>query len=145
MTRPATPRPRCADWPERLAGLMHDRLTAPFAWGRQDCVTLAADAVLALTGADPLAEIRGTYDSEAAAEAIITGDGNLYRLACRLWQQAGLPQLSAPALAQRGDVAWVEVENTQAMGVVVGSQVAVPGPDGLTFVPLTAVLRAWAT
>ena len=144
MSRPVSPRRRVADWPERLAGLVEGRMLSPFAWGLQDCVTLAADAVAALTDVDPLASLRGTYATEAEAEAIIARDGNLYRLVCRLWAEAGLPQCP-PALAQRGDTAWVQGENDQAMGVVLGAVVAVPGADRLRFHPASAILRAWVT
>lgn len=144
MTRPASPIARAPDWPERLAELVETRLETPFAWGTHDCVAWAADAVLALTGRDPLAELRGTYATEAEAEAIIAGDGNLYRLVSRLWAEAGLPQCP-PLLAQRGDTAWIQGANDQAMGVVLGEVVAVPGPDRLAFYPLDAILRAWVT
>jgi len=134
---------RTQDWPELLAALIEARREAPFAWGEQDCCTLAADAVLAFTGVDPMAALRGSYASEAEAEAILAGQGGLAELAARQAAAVGLGDCH-PAFAQRGDVALVEHGNTLAMGVVVGAAVAVPGPDGLLFLPPAAIQRAWS-
>lgn len=144
MIRPPSPHRRLPGWPELLADYAAARMTTPFAWGSHDCVGFAAGGVAALTGLDPLAPLRGTYGSEAEAEAIIAADGNLFRLVCRLWAEAGLPPCP-PTLAQRGDTAWIQGENDQAMGLVLGDSIAVPGPDRLAFYPLSAALRAWVT
>lgn len=134
---------RAQDWPERLAALIEERREMPFAWGEHDCCTLAADAVLAMTGVDPMEALRSTYASEAGAEAILDEEGGLEALAARLAVTAGLGECH-PGFAQRGDAVLVEHGNALAMGVVLGDAVAVPGPDGLVFLPPSAVLRAWS-
>lgn len=134
---------RSQDWPERLAAFIDARRYAPFAWGTNDCATLAADAVLELTGVDPMASLRGTYGTEDEADGVISAAGGLEALADSLAAAAGLGAC-LPLFAQRGDVVLVEHGNILALGVVTGDAVAVPGPDGLAFLPLRAAARAWA-
>jgi hypothetical protein len=62
---------RYSDWEERLA-VYRDRVEEePFVWGTHDCALFAAGCVNAMTGVDPAAAFRGTYDSRiGAAEAL---------------------------------------------------------------------------
>lgn len=142
--RPPSPTPRLPDWPERLAALVEARRDAPFAWGSHDCGLFAADAVLACTGEDPAADLRGAYATEAAAEAMLAPLGGLYGLMRRIQARRGTAMIP-PALAQRGDTVLIPVGNELAVGVVLGADVAVPGPDGLVFLPLADARRAWVT
>ncbi|EHM01164.1 hypothetical protein HMPREF9946_02239 [Acetobacteraceae bacterium AT-5844] len=140
--RPLPSRKRLPDWAERLAALVEERRNAPFEWGVQDCCTLAADAALAITGADPLADWRGRYASEEEAETRIGPEGLEAAVA------AGLAAWGAPecpvAFAQRGDWALVSVGNQLVCGVVLGAVVAAPGRDGIAFVPVSRMQRAWS-
>ena len=141
--RPPSPAPRLPDWPERLAELVEARRHMHFAWGTHDCGLWAADAVLACTGRDPAADLRGRYTTEAEAEALMGGDG-LYGLIRRMEEARGTA-LCPPHLAQRGDTALVMLGNQAIMGVVLGDRVAVPGTDGLVFLPLAAARPPWVT
>ncbi len=146
-TRVASTGPaRREDWPERLAALVAERLRARFRWGRHDCVSFACDAVLALTGADPLAEFRGGYADEAGAEAILVAHGPGLQAFCeRLLGRFGCGSVAPPLLAQRGDLALVPSGNELTMGVVLGAEgVAAPGLRGLVFAPLGTAARAWS-
>ena len=140
--KPTTP--RLPDWPERLAALVEARRNTPFAWGSHDCGLFAADAVLACTGVDPAAALRGTYADEAGATAALGPVEGLDGVVRRMEDARGTA-LCPPALAQRGDTALVQIGNTLAMGVVLGDLVAAPGVDGLVFVPLSAARRVWVT
>ena len=142
LTRPPAPRRRLPGWPERLAAIVEEHRATPFAWGTHDCCLFAATVVLALTGHDPAAAWRGTYATEAEAEAII-GPAGLAAFVAGQAAEAGLPELPDPTLAQRGDIALVMVGNMPALGVVVGDLVAAAGTDGVTFVPAGAAIRAW--
>jgi hypothetical protein len=128
-------------WPERLAALIEARRSHGFVWGAHDCVTLAADAVLAMTGADPLAAYRGTYDTEEQAERIIGPDG-LEAFVARLLDEFGAREVR-PAYARRGDWAIVNIGNQALCGVVLAGDVVVPGADRLQFVPQRRAVRAW--
>lgn len=127
---------RHADWPTRLARFVEQRRAQPFAWGQQDCCTLAADAVLCMTGTDPMADLRHANTAAAAR---------------RLLKRQPLADLTAerlgsmqPAtLAQRGDVVLIEQQGRHLLGVCLGATWAAPGPDGLVFGPMAVALGAW--
>jgi len=130
-------------WPDLLAEIIQQRAATPFAWGLHDCALLAADVVLALTGTDPAGALRGAYSTEAEADALIAQHGGLEALAATLAAEVGLGDC-APTFAQRGDVALVTQGNMRALGVVVGDSVAVPAAQGLAFLPLASIQRAWS-
>lgn len=143
MTRPQPARRRLQDWPERLAAFVEERRHAPFAWGSHDCAMFAGSAIEAQTGTDPCAAFRGRYSGEDGAEAITAPAGGFEALLAATLAEFGAPECP-PAVAQRGDVGLVRVGNTEALGVVLGGVVAVPGVERLQFVPVGRVYRAWA-
>lgn len=134
---------RAEDWPERLANFIEARRERPFAWGDQDCVSLAADAVLAMTGLDLLEPHRGAYETEDEADAILVAAGGIEALLADLAGRIGLPDRPVKR-AQRGDLVMVRVGNHEVAGIVNGTNVAVPGLDRVQFVPLRTIVRAWA-
>ena len=134
-------RPRCHDWPERLAELVAARVAMPFAWGTNDCCTFAADVALAITGADPFAAHRGRYATEAGADDVV-GPAGLTRFVEGLMRDFGADEIPV-ATAQRGDWALVVVGNMPLVGVVLGGQVAAPGTRRLAFLPFRRAERAW--
>lgn len=132
---------RLPDWPERLAAFIEARRDQPFDWAVNDCCALAADAVLAMTGRDFLADYRGRYATEEQAAALM-GEGGLPAFLPRVMAAFGaVPVL--PAEAQRGDVALIGLENQLVCGVVTGPHIAAPGARGLAFVPLRRASMAW--
>jgi len=139
--RVAPQKPRLQDWPERLAALVEARREAPFAWGSNDCALFAADAIIAVTGDDPAASFRG-YASEQEAEGVLRTLGLEGTVAAALAEfGCGACQ---PGLVQRGDVALALLGNQPTMTVVLGEVLAGPGPEGLVFLPMARILRAWS-
>lgn len=134
---------RVEDWPARLADFVEARRGRPFAWGEQDCVSLAADAVWEITGVDLLAPHRGAYATEGQAEAIVAAAGGMAALLADLAGRIGLSDRPVRR-AQRGDLVLVQVGNQQMAGVVNGTTVVVPGAEHIQFVPLRCIQRAWA-
>lgn len=135
---------RRPDWPERLAALIESRAETPFAWGTHDCVCWGAAAAEAMTGIDPWAARRGTYSTEAEADAILAEAGGLEALAASL---AGEGAEVPPPRARRGDWLLAEIGNEVLLSVCLGERLAAPGPDGLRLLPVdrlgVKVLRAW--
>lgn len=122
---------------------MQSRRATPFQWGVQDCATFACDAVIEMIGQDPWAAHRGTYSTEADADAIVTEAGGLEALAASIAATIGLEECGRN-FVHRGDFALVEVGNQRLMGIVLAGKVAVPGADGVQFVPMAKIIRAWA-
>jgi hypothetical protein len=129
---------RLHDWPERLAELIQQRLASPFAWGSNDCCLFAADAILATTGEDPAAALRGAYSDAAGALGVLNG-----RQPADLAGELLGDPLPTPALAHRGDIVCHETDGRQTLGVCVGDQWCAPGDEGLVFQPMSQVRLAW--
>jgi hypothetical protein len=126
--RPAS---RIPDWPERLAALFDGARTRPFAWGEHDCVTFAADAVLAVTGWDPARTERGAWRNAREALRLmraIAGSSAPDATAARR-----LGPGREPRRARRGDVvAIVDGRGRGALAICDGAVALAPGPRGLT-------------
>jgi hypothetical protein len=127
---------RVDDWPERLAQYLEQR-TLAFAWGRQDCVSFAADWVVECVGFDPAARWRGWTTAREALRQMEAAGGLAYA-----WGQAlrAIP----PGFAGRGDVGLVRVGRGRLASVIVERDTVVgPGPDGLVRLPRGALERAF--
>lgn len=136
----ATALQRLPDWPLRLDALVSTRLHAPFCWGVHDCALFAADAVLALTGRDLAAGLRGLGVRQALRHVRSAGG------MCHLVPDI-LPPLTHTALAVEGDIALVEQParglKRLALGVVVGNAVLGPARTGLASVPMHCAVQCW--
>ncbi|MDB5967340.1 MAG: hypothetical protein JWQ72_3840 [Polaromonas sp.] len=133
---------RHTDWPLRLAAYLAARRELPFAWAYNDCCTFAADAVKAMTGADPMRSLRGRYTSRQGAARLIKAEGGLKALVSRYM---GEP-MPYPLTAGRGDVVLFAMEDPygpEALGIATGANISAPGPAGTVLLPLTAVQAAW--
>lgn len=128
---------RVRDWQSRFQALVLERLHLPFAWGVNDCALFAADAVLATTGKDPAAGLRGYSTAREAATIIETNGGLLFLTNDRLGARIKTAQ------AQVGDIGMVDSPNGFALAVWGGSMWMVPGPDGLVMRQLDEARLVW--
>jgi len=129
---------RAQNWPEALAAHIEQRRTMPHQWGSNDCCTFAADAVRAMTGTDPMADLRGI--KTAAAVARLLRKTPLQKL---VTQRLGEP-LASPLLAQRGDVVLVPQGDEHLLAVCLGEVWAAPGLQGLEVGDMQRAVTAWA-
>lgn len=141
---------RLENWPAALAALFAHARAQPLVWGRHDCCLFAADAVLAITGADPAAALRGTYgDVKGARRIVKRHGGSIERLAEAMAARHGWPERPV-AFARRGDLVLLEPAELlapgwpQVLGIVTGALAAAPGEAGLSFAPLGQARRAWS-
>lgn len=128
---------RLVDWEFRLDALVRQAHREPFAWGRRDCCLWAADATWALTGMDPAADVRGTYDDERGALRVLQRLGGLCAVAAR----GGAP--IRPAFAIDGDVGLVQWQETELLAVRVGEVWLAVSRTGLIAAPADAAVGAW--
>lgn len=138
---------RVQDWPTLLFHLIESRKRQPFEWGRFDCCIFACDGILAQTGLDPAAEMfRGKYRDARDAARLVRKHGGVEAIAAKVCAAHAWHELASPLLAQRGDVALIDVDDAMrcALGIVVGSEALFPGQFGLVARPLASVRRAWA-
>lgn len=113
---------RLPDWDARLAAYLEEIRACPFAWGRHDCCTFGAGAVLAMTGVDPMPEFRGRYRTQLGSVRALKrfGAGTLDATLDTKFVRV------APSLAQRGDL----VMSAGAIGVVWNSVLIAVGSEG---------------
>jgi hypothetical protein len=123
-----------------------------FAWGRHDCFLWAADAVHALTGRDPAADLRGTYSTARGALRRLRALGGMQALAAQRFgpqvpvaqAQAGAVVLLPPAVCVDNTGRWgalgvvVHVKDSIGWGLVVAQ-----GDAGYVMVNRSKALAAW--
>lgn len=129
---------RLKNWASRFDALVESVRAAPFVWGSHDCCMWAAASVVALTGCDPAASLRGTYSSELGAARALARVGGL----------AGAGALCGVCIDSKraivGDVARVTwPDGVESLGVCSGAAWLCVGDFGLVMFPLTAALSAW--
>lgn len=81
---------RIGDWEQALAAYLSECERKPHVYGEHDCLLFSAGGELAMTGADPAAEIRGQYRSQAGA--------------ARLLRERGFASLEAAVDAHKSEV-----------------------------------------
>lgn len=125
-------------WPTDLAAFIESRMNTPFSWGVHDCTLFAADSALAMTGIDPAADFRGTYNSQIGAARIIVEYGS-FRNLVNTYMDGEIN----PKLAQRGDWVLVEQDGAEALAVCAGVNMVAAGLAGLVFRPMSDAITAW--
>ena len=122
-------------WEKRLVAVTEAHLVTPLVWGKSDCLLTTCDAIEAMTGVDPAADIRGKYKSKAGAYRLIKQRGydSLGAVLADRFEEIGT------AMAQRGDVGIFE----KTVGYFCEYGFAVKGEDGLRFLPRKMAERAF--
>ncbi len=87
---------------EALTAFLTAAVRRPFGWGRHDCMLFAADWAHTLTGRDPAEGLRGAYDSQCAAAAIIERHGGHERLVAALLEPGGWQRAPEPCAGHIG-------------------------------------------
>lgn len=128
---------RHRDWQSRLQACLAERRTRAFEWGRHDCCLFVCDCVLAMTGHDPAADVRG-YTTERQAMRIVRQLGGMQAIASSRFGEQ-VPVL----MAQVGDVGLLELEGRQSLALCGGSHWMAPGLDQLETLQPSAVIAAW--
>lgn len=129
---------RLHDWQSRLDVCMREHLARPFEWGRNDCVTFAAACVKAVTGADHIEMLRGSWFDERAAARLLRAGGGLVALAAGC-----LGEEIAPVMAQPGDVGITVQNGRDALCVCAGLHWHGPAAEGLATFSAEQVISAW--
>ncbi len=100
----------------------------PFAWGTSDCLCFCASVAERMLGRDPIAHLRGRYDSEISAKRVMVAEGwaTLGDVAAAIFSEIH------PVQTRAGD--WIYVINddgTETLGVVVSERFVARGRDRL--------------
>lgn len=131
---------RRADWQSRMAEVMREARSRPFAWGEHDCVTFAAACVKAVTGVDRIADVRTAWADERQAIRLLVSGGGLLQMV----QERLGPRLPSVLLAKPGDVGVCMQGARPALCVCGGVNWHMPARDGLATLSFEQVLGAWS-
>jgi hypothetical protein len=129
------------DWPERMHSAIEEHRYKEFKWGQNDCVLFACNIILAMTDVDLGSEFRATYSTDDEAMLMLRKhwNGTLENLASVFCG----PPIEPIALMQRGDVVLIPNNWGGQLGINCGNTIATCGMDGLVFVGVEHVIRAW--
>jgi len=133
---------RREDWPSHLAHELEAAYKRPFVWGEHDCCLFAANVVMAMTGIDGAADLRGRYKTRVGAARVIAKHGGLFGVVNEICARHGFIEIN-PKSAQRGDVVLLENDGAEALGIAAGTRIAAAGPDGLMYVAWSRAITAW--
>ncbi len=117
----------------------------PFQWGGNDCCLFACDAIVAITGRDPVAKTyRGKYQTALGAKRLLDRNGGPEGIAAKVCVKLGFQEIN-PLLAQRGDVVSYlsPVTGEVSLGVCIGMQAAFPGLERMELVLTGDCRKAW--
>lgn len=132
---------RLHDWQVRYDEVVAKCRNTPFQWGQHDCCLWAATVVEAITGTDPAAAYRGTYDTAAGAMKVIKELGGIAEIPTP-W----LGEPIAPQFANVGDIILV-YQDRESLAVCNGKNTLVVAPEGLYSIPTLSSFckKAWRT
>lgn len=126
------------DYPALIA-VIAARRDRRFRWRRgADCVSFAGACIAAQTGRDPLADLP-SWRNLAEARAVLKAEGGLEAATDRRLAR------TAPALAQRGDIAGLpDPKFGIRLMVIEGDTLVGPGLRGAERLPRSAMVLAWS-
>jgi hypothetical protein len=131
--------PRVETWPEDLHAVVRRHRALPFVWGETDCACLFRDAVVAMTGADPLAGMRPWYSATTAARSLKhLGFSTALDLMRDRFEEI------APAAAGRGDCGFLEERDAlSAPAIILGAEAVSRNEQGFVIVPVSLITIAF--
>lgn len=127
---------RISAWEDALVNYISAKRHEPFEYGVNDCCLFAAGAVEAITGQDPIPELRGQYDSLKTSLKVIKeiGAGTLEATIDAKFPEVGIGH------AQRGDLAFFD----GSVGVVMGGFAYFVSDDGLERINRSLWDKCWS-
>lgn len=113
----------------------------PFEWGTFDCCLAAANAIHAMTGKDFAESFRGHYKTKQGAALALKryGHGTIKDTLNSIFGPFK-PRLKIG----RGDIALVQTEQGDALGICYGGQIWCAAETGLQPLPTRLVLCCWS-
>lgn len=127
-----------------LAEFLSEASRKGVVWADQhDCCMWLADWVLAKTGVDPGARLRGRYRTATGCLRVLRQEGGVLALVSRCAVAAGLPRTDEPRAGDIGVVRLLTASGLQSVGAIcTGPRWAALALDGLVSQPASPV-AAW--
>lgn len=135
-------RARFDGWPRGMREAMRLHRSAPFDWGKSDCGLLVGDVVHAMTGWDPMPDIRGYHDERSCLTRILAaGYKSTHDLIRDRFEEIPV------AKAARGDLGYPEIigHRLMAPAVICGQFAFSKNPEhGWVILPVAAITVAFS-
>jgi hypothetical protein len=125
-----------------LTAFLLESYELSFEWGERDCGLWVAEWVKRVRGVDPGQSFRGRYKTAFGCARLVKRHGDLLRLATEAFAAAGLVKIEVGE-AQPGDIACVDANRGQTLGLFVRNRVAMIVDRGIVSTSAYPVLRAW--
>lgn len=125
-----------------LADYLKSNLARPRVAGVWDCCMLPADWLVASGRGDPVPDLRGAYDTEAAGLELV---GPVGVFAAERFAALGLSRVGEDAPLECGDVGVLSVAGLELGAIFTGSRWAFVAEKGLGFITISRrhVVGAW--
>jgi len=129
------PSKRKPGWEQKFNNLIERNRRRKFKWGEHDCMHFAAEVIRELgIDVDVIKKHRGKFKTATAVKKILKQNGGMRKFALEIFKE--FPQISLHS-AKRGDVVLMDVGGEDfVIGVCVGMEAAVLGPEGTDFVSI---------
>jgi hypothetical protein len=128
---------RVEEWPDALMAVIQRHADQPFRYGASDCWMLVADAIEAITGNRPFADVRYSTKQGAARTLTRYGFTNVADALAYVLEEIPI------ANAGRGDVGVVDTPDGPAAVVCAGLYFVCKSETGIDHLPRDAVKRAF--
>lgn len=128
---------RVQNWQTKLVEILQNPSYRTWQRGKTDCALFVADCCMAISGKDPAAEYRGTYDSALGAKKALLKFGSYESALSRHFTEIN------PRMAQRGDAVTLTFDGIKTVGVLWAGKVTTLTEDqGLILID-AKIERAW--
>lgn len=131
---------RTPDWTNVVINGIKANRETPFVWGETDCCLTIANIVKDYTGNDFAKEFRGHYSTAIGSLRALKkyGKGSIKDTLDSKYEP-----ITNKLIAGRGDIALVETDAGESLGIVFGEVVWAMSVSGLVDLPKSAIVHAW--
>lgn len=138
---------RVDEWPRLLQDYIEACRYKPFVWGEHDCGIVTRNAFELITGQPRIDPALPRNSLRDYLRFVVKDPDGLRGLASKMF--GFVPTFDEWQQARRGDMVLVEsprvqlLDVKQALGVSLGSNIAVPGLLGMEFLSLSSAVAVW--
>ena len=125
-------------WENRLEELVNKKRNQPFDWAENNCMQLVTEAQQTVTGHTDFPEaLQNVGTKYSAYKLVLKRAKNLTELMDKHFERIVI------TMARRGDIVEIETCEGPAMGICMGTHAVFVGIEGIEYIPLETLIRAW--
>jgi hypothetical protein len=133
---------KLGNWEQNLADFLDDNANKSFEWGKWDCCKFSDSAIKAMTGKTVIPKSLKWNNEKEAKKAIKSyGGSTLLKAMIKACKAKKLKEVDL-SYVRKGDLV-VYKEQSQLVGISIGSNIVSPTDDGLAFKNNDLAIKAW--